>query len=155
MRCLLFITCLAMLAGCASTTLDTEFIAIEPVNETKTDSGTDGESRVVDVRVYQLKDDAKFTAATVEAIWSDAEGTLGDSMISVKLGESIFPEKADGPRNGKTITLDPLDSKTRFIGVLALFSDADDGPRKVVVPLDQADSVLFELTGYHITVKQQ
>ena len=153
MRCLLFIICLAMLTGCASTTLTMEFIAIEPVNLNQ-EEGSSTDSRVVDVRIYQLKDDAKFTAGTVDAIWSDAEGTLGDSLVEVKLGESIFPEKPDGPRNGKEIVLDPLDSQTKFIGVLALYSYTDDGERKVVVPVDQADDVLFELTGYHITVKQ-
>ena len=153
MRCLLMITCLAMLTGCASTTLTMEFIAIEPVNLNQ-EEGASTDSRVVDVRIYQLKEDAKFDAATVDAVWSDAEGTLGDSLLAVKLGESIFPEKPDGPRNGKEITLDPLDAQTRFIGVLALYSASDDGPRKVVVPVDQASSVLFELTGYHIKVKQ-
>lgn len=153
MRCLLFILCLALLSGCAATTLTMEFIAIEPVNLNKEEAGST-DSRPVDVRIYQLKDDAKFTAATVDALWADAEGTLGDSLISVKLGESVFPEKADGLRNGKEITLDPLDSQTRFIGVLALYSHTDEGQRKVVVPVDQASSALFELTGYHITVKQ-
>lgn len=153
MRCLLFMICIVLLTGCASSTLTMEFIAVEPVNLNKEEAGST-DSRVVDVRIYQLKDDAKFAAATVDALWSDAEGTLGESLVSVKLGESVFPEKADGPRNGKEITLDPLDAQTKYIGVLALYSHTDEGPRKVVVPVDQAGSALFELTGYHITVKQ-
>ncbi|MCG3183082.1 MAG: hypothetical protein ICCCNLDF_01166 [Planctomycetes bacterium] len=146
---------LLLLAGCTSTSLTLEFVAIKPVNEGKLESGTDGESRVVDVRIFQLKDDAKFKAATVDAIWTNAEEVLGDSLIEVKLGESIFPEDADGKAVGKQITLDPIDTGTKFIGILALFSNSDEGERKVVVPLDQADDVLFELTGYHINIKSE
>ena len=146
---------LALVAGCTSTTVTLNVVALKPVNEGKVGDATDGESRVVEIRIYQLKDDAKFKAATVEDVWTNAEGALGDSMIAVKLGESVFPEDANGQANGKQITIDPLDANTKFIGILALFSDSDDGERKVVVPLDQADDVLFELTGYHITIKKQ
>ena len=141
---------LALIAGCTSTTVTLNVVALKPVNEGKVGDATDGESRVVEIRIYQLKDDAKFKAATVEDVWTNAEGALGDSMIAVKLGESVFPEDANGQANGKQITIDPLDANTKFIGILALFSDSDDGERKVVVPLDQADDVLFELTGYWI-----
>lgn len=153
MRCLLLTICLALLSGCASTTLTMDFIALEPVNQNQAE-GASKDSRVVEVRIYQLKDDAKFNAASVDALWQDAEGSLGDSLISLKLGESIFPESPDGPRNGKEIVLDPLDTQTRFIGVLALYSYTDEGQRKVIVPVGEADSVQFELTGYHISVKK-
>ena len=143
---------LTVLAGCTATSVTLNFEAVKPVNQLGED-GT-GDSRVVEVRIYQLKDDAKFKDATVEALWTDAEGALADSLIEVKLGESIFPEEED-QAEGKQITIDPLDASTKFIGILALFSSSDDGERKVVVPLDQADDVLFQLTGYHIVVKSE
>jgi type VI secretion system VasD/TssJ family lipoprotein len=139
-----------LLTGCASTTVTMEFVAIKPVNGL---GSADGESRVVEIRIYQLKDDAKFKAATVDALWTNAEETLGEELIEVKLGESIFPEDKAAVV-GKEITLDPLASGTKFIGILALFSETDTGERKVVVTLDEADDVLFQLTGYHITVKK-
>ena len=145
-------TALTILAGCTATSVTMEFRAIKPVNQLE--EGSAGDSRVVEVRLYQLKDDAKFQAATVDEVWTNAEEALGDSLIEVKLGESIFPEdKAQA--EGKQITIDPLDANTKFIGILALFSNSDDGDRKVVVTLDQAEEVLFELTGYHISVKQE
>jgi type VI secretion system VasD/TssJ family lipoprotein len=146
---------LAMLSACTSTTLTLNFVALKPVNEGKVGEATDGESRVVEVRIFQLTDDAKFKAAPVDDVWTDAKGALGDTLIATKEGESVFPEDNNGKANGKEITIDPLDANTRFIGILALFSDKDKGERKVVVPVDQADDVLFELTGYHITVKNQ
>jgi type VI secretion system VasD/TssJ family lipoprotein len=151
MRALLLpLTLLTLLTGCASTTVTMEFVALKPVN---TVGGTEGESRVVEIRIYQLKDDAKFKAATVDALWTNAEETLGEELIEVKLGESIFPEDK-AVAVGKEITLDPLNSATKFIGILALFSETDTGERKVAVTLDEADDVLFQLTGYHISVKK-
>jgi type VI secretion system VasD/TssJ family lipoprotein len=150
MRPLLLLPLLLLFTGCASTTVTMDFMALKPVNGL---GSAEGESRVVEVRIYQLKDDAKFKAATVEALWTNAEETLGEELIEVKLGESIFPEDK-AAAVGKEITLDPLASGTKFIGVLALFSEKDQGERKVVVTLDEADDVVFELTGYHITVKK-
>ena len=49
---------LALLAGCTATSVTLSFEAIKPVNQLGED-GT-GDSRVVEVRIYQLKDDAKF-----------------------------------------------------------------------------------------------
>ncbi|MCZ7604538.1 MAG: type VI secretion system lipoprotein TssJ [Planctomycetota bacterium] len=154
---MMLVTMLGMLllAGCTSTALTLDFVALKPVNEIQLESGSSGESRVVDVRVFQLKDDAKFKAATVDAIWTNAEEVLGDSLVEVKLGESVFPEDPDGKAVGKQITLDPINTGTKFIGILALFSNSDEGERKVVVPLEQADDVLFELTGYHINIKNK
>jgi type VI secretion system VasD/TssJ family lipoprotein len=139
---------LTLLAGCSSTTVTMDFMALKPVNAL---GSATGESRVIEIRIYQLKDDAKFKAATVDAVWTNAEETLGDELIEVKLGESIFPEDK-AAAVGKEITLDPLNSATKFIGILALFSETDTGERKVVVTLDEADDVVFELTGYHISV---
>ena len=143
----------AVMSGCASTSLELNFIAIKPVNVAKSDVDAEGASRVVDVRIYQLKTNNKFNDASVENVWVDAEGTLGDSLIEVKAGESIFPEDPKDPRVGRVITIDPVDANTKFIGVLALFSEGEND-RKVSVPLEEAGEVIFELTGYRIVIKK-
>lgn len=131
-------------AGCASTTIDLKFVSIEPVNV------DEGKSRVVDIRIYQLKDAAKWDASTAAAIWDDPKAALGDSLIEVKQGESIFPEKADTAQ-GKVITLDPLSAECKFIGIVAQFGSEDTvGKPFIVATVDEADDVVFRLTGYHI-----
>lgn len=136
-------------AGCSTTSVTVRFMAIEPVNELQP-----GESRPVDIRVYQLRDDAKFKAATVDEVWENDKSVLAEHLIEVKLGESVFPEKKDKAQ-GREITIEPLSSECRFIGVLALYKGADEkGEQKVVVPVGDAGSVTFELTGNRITVKK-
>ncbi|MBK9974820.1 MAG: type VI secretion system lipoprotein TssJ [Planctomycetes bacterium] len=138
-----------LFVGCSSTSLTVKFVAIEPVNELQP-----GESRPVDIRIYQLKDDAKFKAATVDEIWENDKAVLADALIEVKLGESIFPEKADKPQ-GKEITLDPLNADCKFVGVLALYKNKDaKGDQKTVIAVADASSVTFELTGNHIKLKK-
>lgn len=149
----LSLTCLllaaAVAAGCSSTSVTVKFVAIEPVNELQP-----GESRPVDIRIYQLRDDAKFKAATVDEVWENDKGVLAEHLIDVKLGSSIYPEKKDKPQ-GTEITIEPLSGECRFIGVLALYKNADEkGEQKVVVPVGEAGSVTFELTGNRITVKK-
>lgn len=147
MFCLLLVG--VVLAGCSSTSVTVKFVAIEPVNELQP-----GESRPVEVRVYQLRDDAKFKAATVDEIWENDKGVLAEHLIEVKLGTSIYPEKKDSPQ-GNEVKIEPLNSECRFIGVLALYKAADEkGDQKVVVPVGEAGSVTFELTGNRITVKK-
>ncbi|MBX3474525.1 MAG: type VI secretion system lipoprotein TssJ [Planctomycetes bacterium] len=144
----LLLACVA-LGGCSSTSLSMKFMAIEPVNELQP-----GESRPVDIRIYQLRDDAKFKAATVDEVWENDKGVLAEHLIDVKLGASVFPEKKDKPQ-GVEITIDPVSSECRFVGVLALYKNADEkGQQKVVVPVGEAGSVTFELTGNRITVKK-
>lgn len=138
-----------ILGGCTATSISMNFVAIEPVNERQP-----GESRNVDVRIYQLRDSANFEKATVDELWENAQAILADHFINVKLGESIFPEKADKAQ-GRVVVVEPLSSECRFVGILALYETATDkGEQKVVVPVAEAGSVTFELTGKQIVVKK-
>lgn len=145
MRTVLALALVALsFCGCAATSIDLKFLSIEPVNV------ADGKSRVVDIRIYQLKDSAKWDASTAAAIWDDPKTALAESLIEVKQGESIFPEKADNAQ-GKTITLDPLSAECKFIGIVAQFGGEDTvGKPFIVATVDEADDVVFKLTGYHI-----
>lgn len=139
----------ALLTGCAASSVTLDVVAIKPVNE------LNNQSRVTDIRIYQLKDNARFDNADIDALWTNAAETLGETLIGdPKTGESIFPEdKADA--QGKRITVE-LDPETRYIGLLALYSEADEvGEQFVSVPVDRAESVVFELTGYHVSIKEQ
>jgi type VI secretion system VasD/TssJ family lipoprotein len=136
-----------LITGCQQSRVTLNMVAVPPVNEA---TPGDGESRIVDIRVYQLKSDALFRAATVERLWTDAEGALGDELLETRREIRVFPP----PGAPTTVVIEPLKLETRFIGVLALYSRADDqGERKIVVPVEQAGSAIFELSGYHIRVR--
>lgn len=143
---------LAVLTGCTATSIDVRFVAIEPVNELQP-----GESRPTEVRIFQLRDSAKFDKATVDELWEEdkARATLAEQLIDLKLAGSIFPGKGDTVAP-TIIKVEPISMECRFVGVLAMFNSkgAKDDQQKVIVPVADAGSVTFELTGNHITVKK-
>jgi type VI secretion system VasD/TssJ family lipoprotein len=109
------------------------------------------ESTAVDLRIYQLKDDSRFNQATVDKLWTDDKGALGDDVIQMKQ-ITIQPGVAeDKPIE---INLGDLPDSVRFIGLFALYPKEDDkGPRKLVIPKKEAGTVL-RLTGYHIQAEK-
>jgi len=116
---------------------------IKPLNE------NDRKENVpVDVRIYQLKDDARFDRATVENLWVRDRETLAEDLVSVKT-VTVFPgEAADRPQE---VDLGRVDASVRFIGLLALYPREEPGqPRKVVVPVAEAGRAIWEFTGYRI-----
>lgn len=136
---------LALLSACGGPTW-VYLRGVKPMNENDRK-----ESTTVDVRIYQLKDDSRFNQATIDKLWTDDKGALGDDILMVKQ-VTVYPGSADDKLN--EINLGELSDSVRFIGVLALFPKEDDkGPRKVVMPKASAGNVL-RLTGYHIQTEK-
>jgi type VI secretion system VasD/TssJ family lipoprotein len=115
---------------------------VKPLNENER-----GESTPVTIRIFLLKDGAKFGQATVEEVWIHSKDLLGDDVAGMK-EVAILPGTAqDVPLQ---IELGDSPPSVRFIGVLALFPKQDDqGPRKLVLARGELGSGLL-LTGYHI-----
>jgi len=115
---------------------------LKPMNENERK-----ESTAVDLRIYQLKDDSRFNQATVDKLWTDEKGALGDDILAMKT-ITVQPGVADDKL--VELNLGELPDSVRFIGFLALFPKEDDkGPRKLVLPKADAGKVL-RLTGFHI-----
>jgi type VI secretion system VasD/TssJ family lipoprotein len=134
---------LALLAGCGGPTR-IHVKGIKPLNENERK-----ESTPVDIRIYQLKDDARFRQAPFENLWVKPKEALGDDVVAEKTVTVLPGAPDDRPRE---IDLGELPPPVRFIGVLALFPKEDEAKqRRVIVGHDEASSGVFELTGYHIT----
>jgi type VI secretion system VasD/TssJ family lipoprotein len=115
---------------------------VKPMNENDRK-----ESNSVDIRVYQLKDDARFNQATIEKLWTDDKGALGDDLVAMK-GATVFAGSVDDKE--RTVELGELPESVRFVGVLALYPKEDDkGSRKLVLPKSEIGTIL-RFTGYHI-----
>ncbi|MBX3460355.1 MAG: type VI secretion system lipoprotein TssJ [Planctomycetes bacterium] len=141
-----------LLAGCTTTSVTLKLEAIEPVNK----ASADGDSRVVEVRVFELKDRAKFEQSSTEDIWDNAEGTLGGDLLSVRNADPVYPQKESAKDSGTTVVIDPINAETKFIGVLALMTESDDkGKRHIAVALGDAESVVFRITGYHVELRKK
>ena len=106
------------------------------------------ESVPVDVRLYQLKDDARFRNAKAEDLWVKPKEVLADDIVSEKK-ITVFPGRAeDAPRD---VEIGQLPPEVRFVGVLALYSKTDDkGPRHLVLPRDEANNRILRFSGYHV-----
>src|SRR4030095_3896252 len=101
----------------------------------------------VAIRIYYLKDDARFNQATVDKLWTDAKGALADDLTGQKEA-TVFPGSADDPY--KTVERGERPESVRFIGILALSPKEDDkGPRKLLLPKAESGRVL-RFTGYRI-----
>jgi type VI secretion system protein VasD len=140
----------AVLTGCAATSVTVRLVGIAPLNEAQA-----GESRPVEVRVFQLRDETRFQQANIDLLWSNPEEALGDSLIDVRMGVNIFPEQADQNPVGRRVVIEPLSQETRYIGVFALYERSEEGSRQVLVlPVEQAGNVRLRLTGYTIEVME-
>jgi type VI secretion system VasD/TssJ family lipoprotein len=132
---------LTLLAACGGPSA-LYFRGVKPMNENDRK-----ESNSVKVRIYQLKDDARFNQATVDKLWTDHQGALGEDFVAMKEA-IVFPGSADDPY--KSVELGELPDHVRFVGILALYPKEDDkGPRKLTLPKSETGGVL-RFTGYRI-----
>lgn len=119
---------------------------VKPLNENDRK-----ESTPVDIRIYQLKDEARFTNATVEDLWTKAREVLGEDYIALKQ-VTVFPGSAEDKEVRHE--LGELPESVRFIGTLALFpKDDGKGPRKLALPRKEANGRVLRFTGSHIELE--
>lgn len=132
----------ALLAACGGP-VTLRMRGVKPLNE------NDRKENVpVDVRIYQLKDNARFERATVEDLWVKDKETLAEDLAAVKT-VTVFPAEAqDKPQE---VDLGRVEPSIRFIGLLALYPREEPGqPRKVTAPVSEAGRVIWEFTGYRV-----
>ncbi len=73
----------------------------------------DGKARPVQVRVYQLKADARLLEASFESVWKADKTTFGDDLVKVD-EFSVYPDT----RTEATFERDPA---AKFVAAIALF----------------------------------
>jgi type VI secretion system protein VasD len=143
---LAFVVALACLGSGCSRTATLQMRGLAPLNLNDT-----GESTPVDVRIYQLKDDAAFRRATFEKLWTEDDKVLGQDRLAPAKTESVVPgNPTDQPRR---VELGELEVGTRFIGIMALYAktDARDA-RTLVLPVNDAEKPVIEFSGYGISL---
>lgn len=109
------------------------------------------ESTPVDIRLYQLKDDARFLRARVEELWTKDKEILADDLLGQKK-VTVFPGREE--EAPKDVEIGELHAECRFVGVLALYSKADDkGPRHLVIPAKEAKGRILRFLGSHVKLE--
>lgn len=130
---------LVLLAGCGGSTV--RIRGVVPLNR-----NADGESTTVDVRFYQLRDQARFQGAAFAALWTEAEKTLGPDLIGPPVVITVLPGAAGDPPRRVEVAAAP------WIGVMALMRSSDGQARTAVLPGDRLSDAVIELSGYGIRV---
>ena len=106
-----------------------------------------GESTPVTVRIYLLKRSERFAAATVEQIWTDAEGVLGDELAADPTVVAVLP--AEAAAAATVVDLGKLPHGVSAVGFLGLFRKPGvQDQRKLVVPVEDLGDTVVECAGY-------
>jgi type VI secretion system VasD/TssJ family lipoprotein len=144
---MLMLASFALIAGCGGPT--TLYVrGLEPLNVNEKN-----ESTSVDIRIFQLKDDAAFMNKPFDQLWENKGEVLGADKLTDPKQITVYggPATADP----MPIELGDLNKDCRFIGVMALYPKTDGkGNQRVVVAAGDAGGVTFELTGYRIELKK-
>src|SRR5689334_8622990 len=93
-RSALLVSALAVVAfcGCGSSQTEMEIRGVAPLNRNEHD-----EDLPIDVRIYPLKDDARFMNADFDELWRDDKKALGDSRLGDPKQITVFPARPDDP----------------------------------------------------------
>jgi type VI secretion system VasD/TssJ family lipoprotein len=133
--------------GCGQSPLSLRAVAPVNVNE-------EGESLPVKVRIYALRDDARFRSALFSDLWMHDRDALGDDRLQDPKVVIIAPTGPSGLPS--EIDLGQLPEHTRFIGIMALYRQPDEPDRRrVVLSVDLLDERIVELVDSSIVVYAQ
>ncbi|CAG0957570.1 MAG: type VI secretion system lipoprotein TssJ [Planctomycetes bacterium] len=144
---MLMLMCFTLLAGCGGPT--TIYVrGVEPLNLNEKN-----ESTSVDIRIFQLKDDAAFMNKPFDQLWENKGEILGADRLTDPKQITVYGGAASA--EPMPIELGDLNKDCRFVGIMALYPKSDGkGNQRVVVAASDAGSVVFELTGYRIELKK-
>ncbi|EHM2231803.1 type VI secretion system lipoprotein TssJ [Salmonella bongori] len=105
-------------------------ITVTLLTEPDTNANADGEAAAVDVQLIYMSDDSKLQAADYDTVASTAlPDVLGKNYIDHQ-DFNLLPDTM------KTLPPIKLDEKTRFIGVVAYFSDDQTTEWKQIEPVE-------------------
>jgi type VI secretion system protein VasD len=90
-----------------------QIVGMTVIASPKINPEEDGSPRPVQVRIYQLKADARFLNASFEEIWKDDKGTLQDDLTKVQ-EFSVFPDTRSEVKFER-------DESALYVVVVALF----------------------------------
>jgi type VI secretion system protein VasD len=95
------------------------------------------------VRVYQLRTDGRFAAATYDALYDSDRATLGEELIS--RDEYVLEPSEKQVRNVSVA------GETRYVGVIAGFRDRAAQWRSVVEAPRKGFTVMVERTRVQVS----
>jgi type VI secretion system VasD/TssJ family lipoprotein len=140
----LLASCCIMLTSCAPPSVSVR--ALSPVN-----LNPDGESLPVKVRIYALRDDARFRAAPFADLWTKDHEVLGDDRLQDP--KVVIVPPASLTAAPQLVELSELPKEARFLGIVALIQHADQPDRRrAVIARKDIGSQIIELVDSSIVL---
>jgi type VI secretion system VasD/TssJ family lipoprotein len=140
----MLVCCSLMLASCAPPSVSVR--ALSPVN-----LNADGESLPVKVRIYALRDDARFRAAPFADLWTRDRDVLGDDRLQDP--KVVIVPPAALTMAPQLVELSELPKEARFLGIVALIQHADQPDRRrVVIARQDIGAQIIELVDSSIVL---
>ncbi|MPY26914.1 type VI secretion system lipoprotein TssJ [Shewanella psychropiezotolerans] len=104
----------------------------------------------VEIRVYQLSDNQAFSQANFMQIFHGDQGVLKANLLVVRRLASVMP----GEQRKEVI---PLSSETKFIGVIAGFSNYREAKNKVIYKVIELEDteVNVSLDGINLSISSK
>ncbi|WP_019613343.1 type VI secretion system lipoprotein TssJ [Psychromonas ossibalaenae] len=104
----------------------------------------------LEIRIYQLKDSEAFNQAVFIDLYNDDQGVLKADLLSKRNLDSLLPAEK------RQVTL-PLITETKFVAVIAAFSDYRKAKSKAIVQIEPGKpaSVDVRIDGINVSITGQ
>ena len=104
----------------------------------------------LEIRIYQLKDSEAFNQAVFIDLYNDDQGVLKADLLSKRNLDSLLPSET------RQLTL-PLITETKFVAIIAAFSDYRKAKSKAIVQIEPAKSVVINVNvdGINVSITGQ
>jgi type VI secretion system VasD/TssJ family lipoprotein len=140
----LIVCCCVLLSSCSGPSVSLR--ALSPVN-----LNADGESLPVKVRIYALRDDARFRAAPFADLWTKDREVLGDDRLQDPKVVMVPPVSLQAAP--QLVELSELPKEARFLGIVALIQHADQPDRRrAVIARQDIGAQIIELVDASIVM---
>lgn len=144
--CLVSVTALFLVAGCASTPKPT-IVKVSLHAQPNVNPDARGRASPVVLKFYELKSVTAFDAADFFSIFDNEQKTLGTELITSEVFQL---------RPGDKLELDrPLNTDTRYLAVVAAFRDLEHAQWRTTLaipPKEKISRVLIQLDGNRIMI---
>ena len=112
--------------------------------------GENGRPLPVVVRLYQLKSDAAFRAASYDRLYEDDKGTLGSDLVGERFSVTLRP-------SDQTVHTLEVGADVRFIGIAAFYRQYDNANVQwktwIPTPVKGSVSVMVDKSSVSFTTK--
>lgn len=145
---------IALLSGCSAIAFWKEASILQVVVNidaaNNINPNIDSMASPLEMRIYQLQDSEAFNQASFIDLYNDDQGVLKAGLLSKRNLDSLLP-------NEKRKLTHPLLAETRFVAIIAAFSDYREAKNKAIIQVEPGLPIVVNLSvdGISISITGQ